>query len=312
MSIVHTHASGKVILLGEHAVVYGQPAIAVPVSQVGVDVTIEVCKTPARVLSEGIGLDEPIDNLPNTHPIKKAIGLFLHETSVGKLGNVMIRIRSSIPVASGLGSGAAVSVALLRALDAHFGAHLDAAKINELAYEVEKIHHGTPSGIDNSVIAYAKPVYYTKGLPIETFIVASPIHLLVADTGVGALTKVAVSDVRYLTQEQPEKFMPLIEKIGDLVRQGRQAMEFGDLPLLGQIMLQDQELLRQLTVSSPELETLIKAAMGAGALGAKLSGGGRGGNMIALVRDQANLASVTESLLSAGARAVYQATVSPS
>src|SRR5690606_29176624 len=107
-----------------------------------------------------------------------------------------IRIRSDIPIASGLGSGAAVSTALARALCALLERELDDAALNTLIYEVEKIHHGTPSGIDNTVIVYERPIYFMRGKPIQPVTIGAPFTLLIGDTGKSASTREAVAGVR--------------------------------------------------------------------------------------------------------------------
>ena len=305
------HANGKVILVGEHAVVYGQPAIAIPVSEVGVSVEIVACDHSSTVEAPGIGLSSALSDLEATHPIRAAIdGFSLAAGSLG-LSNYKIYIHSTIPVASGLGSGAAVSIALLKALNLHFKSNLSIEQINQLAFNVEKIHHGTPSGIDNSVIAFGKPVFYIKGEPIETFFVQRQVNLVIGDTGIPAPTKTAVLDVRKLVEEKPATFQPLINEIGELVRSARISLEAGELDQLGMLMQKDHSLLRQLGVSSPELEILITAAMEAGALGAKLSGGGRGGNMIALVKSEFEIQDISKALLDAGAKAIYHTRITP-
>ncbi|MBI5669915.1 MAG: mevalonate kinase [Chloroflexi bacterium] len=222
--------------------------------------------------------------------------------------DVTIAIQSQIPIASGLGSGAAVSAALARAVCAALGQPLEAAALNEIVYEVEKIHHGTPSGIDNTVIVYEQPVYFVRQRPIETFVIARPFTLLIGDTGLGASTKVTVSDVRRLFETEIERIQPVLENIGRLVAQARQAIETGDLEQLGRLMTRNHGYLRALTVSSPELDRLVQAALDMGALGAKLSGGGRGGNMIALVTPDTQ-ARVQDALLAAGATRVFETVV---
>jgi mevalonate kinase len=212
-----------------------------------------------------------------------------------------IHISSTIPFAAGLGSGAAVSVATIRALSVFLGQPLPEEKISALAYEVEKLHHGTPSGIDNTVITYVRPVYFIKGRPIETFRVGTPFTIVIADTGVLAPTKESVGDVRRLWQAEPARWEKVFDGIGEIVRKARKDIEIGYVAPLGPLMIENHALLQELTVSSPELDRLIGVARRAGALGAKLSGGGRGGNMIALV-DNENATVVAEALISAGAK----------
>ena len=308
--MTQAHANGKVILFGEHAVVYGQPAIAVPVSQVGVTVTLEPISGDSRVISNLIGRDAQVSALPPTDPVKALLAAFSQKTGANPNHGLQIEITSTIPVASGLGSGAAVSIAVLRALNIHFSTNLDQEAVNNLAYEIEKIHHGTPSGIDNSVIAFGKPVYFIKGRQIETLKPAVPLEFLIGDTGINAPTSQSVGDVRVLAQNHPDMIQPLIEQIGQVTRDAKTCIENGSIEKLGKLMDTNHQLLQNLTVSCSELDRLVDAATKSGAIGAKLSGGGRGGNMIALVSPQ-DADKVRQALLGAGAKAVYGTTVTP-
>ena len=278
---------GKIILFGEHAVVYGRPALAVPVRQVYTDVNVSDSDR------EGIWIDAPavklhaeLNTLPSDHPIASAIHNLFFLLRVSPFPNLNIRISSTIPVASGLGSGAAVTIALIRALASHLRHAMEDEEVNAFAYEIEKIHHGTPSGIDNTVITYGKPVYFVKGKPIETFKVGQPFTFVIGDTGIPAPTNESVGEVRRLWLSDTPRFERVFDKIGDVSFSARCAIEAGLYEWLGELMNKNHALLQELTVSSPELDRLVEAARGAGALGAKLSGGGRGGNMIALVKSE--------------------------
>ncbi len=174
-------------------------------------------------------------------------------------------------------------------------------QVNALAYEIEKIHHGTPSGIDNTVITYAKPVYFVKGQPIEIFRVGKPFTIVIGDTGIYALTKESVGDVRRLWEADKQKWEKVFDKIGEIAKKAKEKIENGESKELGELMNQNHALLQEMTVSSPELDRLINAARKAGAWGAKLSGGGRGGNMIALVKPEI-AETVSRSLKEAGAK----------
>ena len=295
-------ASGKIILFGEHAVVYGRPALAVPVTQVHADV--EVVDSPRAgiwIHAPDISLHAELSSLPSDHPIASAIHNFLFACRVSPFPSLDISITSTIPVASGLGSGAAVTIALLRALSSVVYRPLSDKQVNQFAYEIEKLHHGTPSGIDNTVIAYAKPVYFIKGQLIETFTVGSPFTIVIADTGIGALTKESVGDVRKLWEADKPRWEKVFDEVGEIARTAKQKIEHGEWRALGALMDSNHSLLQRLTVSSPELDRLVETARRSGALGAKLSGGGRGGNMIALVEKDA-AAQVAEALTSAGAK----------
>lgn len=304
MPAISASASGKIILFGEHAVVYGEPAIAVPVTQVRAKAIL----VPNPVGSSGeikisapaISIDGELKSLPVDHPIAKAIHLTLENVGISQPPAFNLKISSTIPIAAGLGSGAAITVVLIRAVSLFLGRPLSDEMVNELTFEVEKIYHGTPSGIDNTVVTYGMPVYFVRGRPIEAFTVKKPFCILIGDTGISSPTAVAVGDVRKAWEAQTEKFNQLFKGCGEIALQARQAIESGDVEALGPLMDENQALLMEMGVSSPELESLIATAKDAGALGAKLSGAGGGGNMIALV-DSAEADKIAGSLERAGA-----------
>jgi mevalonate kinase len=220
---------------------------------------------------------------------------------VSPFPNLEIKITSTIPVASGLGSGAAVTVALTRALASHLNYAMTDEAVNAFAYEIEKLHHGTPSGIDNTVVTYARPVYFVKGQPIETFKAGEPFTIVIADTGIPAPTKESVGDVRKLWQANQKHWEKVFDEVADISFAARRVIEEGWIKMLGVLMDENHAWLQQMTVSSPELDHLVETARRAGAMGAKLSGGGRGGNMIALVSPEM-AEEVSLALKEAGAR----------
>jgi len=294
-------APGKVILFGEHAVVYDQPALAVPVTQVEAEVRIDKIFSPGvRINAPNIQLNDKLDSLPPSHPLATTVINTLSALEAGSLSNVSILVRSNIPVASGLGSGTAVSVAIIRALAKHLKKDLTDEQVSALAFETEKLYHGTPSGIDNTVVTYAKPVYFIKGQPIEVLQVQKPFTIVIGDTGVPASTKESVRDVRVQHHKKPERYETLFAAVGSIVRTARQLIENGMPESFGPLMDENHAMLRSMGVSSPELDHLVEAARQAGALGAKMSGGGRGGNMIALVQTR-KAGAVSRALKEAGA-----------
>lgn len=295
----------KVILFGEHAVVYGQPAIAVPVSALRAYAEVEATGKAFRIVAVDLN-DKQID-FDIDDPLAQVARLTLERLDK-PIPQVSLLVKSDIPIASGLGSGAAISTAIVRTLAAYYGVKLPNETINEIVYEVEKIHHGTPSGIDNTVIVYEQAVYFVRGKALETIANAKPFTLLVADTGQSALTKIAVGDLRQLYEADRANIQPLLDGVGALVEKARSAMKQGDILQLGQLMLENHALLQKMTVSSPELDRLVTAAMQAGALGAKLSGGGRGGNMIVLVTEETK-DGVIQALKTAGAVRVFETIV---
>jgi mevalonate kinase len=299
---VKSSAPGKIILFGEHAAVYNRPALAVPVTQVHVDVEVlDSSNKGIWINAPDIDLQDELASLSADHPIGSVIRKLFQNFGISMPPALSISIESTIPVAAGLGSGAAVSVAMIRSLSGHLNLQLTNEQVNELAYEVEKLHHGTPSGIDNTVITYARPVYFIKGKPLETFKAAKPFTIVIGDTGIPAPTKKAVGDVRRLWMRDQYNIESIFNEIAQISLIGRRSIESGKPELLGELMDQNHEFLQTLTVSCPELDHLVEAARKAGALGSKLSGSGRGGNMIALAT-QAKAESVAEALHSAGAK----------
>ncbi len=305
--MIEASAPAKAILFGEHAVVYGQPAIAVPVSDLRVFASVEPNRGGLRIASADLEIPVDIDTESVDNALALTARLVLRELKVPPPA-ITIRIRSEIPIASGLGSGAAVSTALAHALCAHAERTLNDETLNNLIYEVEKIHHGTPSGIDNTVIVYERPVYFVRGQAIERLTIGAPFTLLIGDTGKSASTRAAVASVRELYDDDPDKIQPVLDEIGALVREARHAIEAGNSAAVGKLMSDNHALLQQLTVSSLELDTLVEAANHAGAIGAKLSGGGRGGNMIALVTAE-TCTQVEAALRAAGAVHVFRTEV---
>jgi mevalonate kinase len=309
-------APGKIILFGEHAVVYGRPALAVPVTQVHADVNIAASsRAGIWIDAPDIGLRAELNTLPPDHPIASVIHRFFNNPgsssepggTAGSTG-LEIRITSSIPVASGLGSGAAVSVALIRALASTLDRSASDEEVNRMAYEIEKIHHGTPSGIDNTVITYARPVYFVRGRPVETFTVARRFTLVIGDTGISAPTRESVADVRRLWESDKIGWEDVFDEVGRIAETAKERLENGRPEALGELMNANHALLQKMTVSSPELDELVEAAREAGASGAKMSGGGRGGNMIALAGLE-TASAISAALKEAGARNTIITTV---
>lgn len=308
-------APGKVILFGEHAVVYGHPAIAAPVTLVKATAIVADSAEPGvRLLAPDLGLDALLHNLPETDALAASVIEFQRAARISQLPPLIITVHSTIPIASGLGSGAAITAAIIRALARHLhrGELAEDEQVSRLTYEVEKIHHGTPSGIDNTVVAYGLPVYFERrqsGNLITPFAPRRPLRLLIADTGVRSSTRLVVGHVR----EQWQRDKPLYERIfadcGRIAVDARRAIESGDLSRLGLLMDENHTVLQEMGVSSPELDRLVDAARVGGALGAKLSGAGWGGNMIALIQAE-HEKRVTAALEQAGAKAALASVVS--
>lgn len=311
MALTEATAPAKVILFGEHAAVYGYPAIAVPVSQLRAKAVVQDGKNGVIISLENLRRFYLLEQARKGDPFAMVVHLVQKQLEIKKMPALILTISSDIPIAGGMGSGAATAAALMRALLEHFGQVVTPDLLATLTYEVERLHHGTPSGIDNTVVAYEKPVYFVKRQPqnlIEPFKMGESLRLLIADTGIPSSTKEVVGDVRRQWEAHPSYFEELFSQIGQIVAKARQTLTKGDATQTGFLMNQNHQLLEKMTVSHPKLELLAEQALVAGALGAKLSGAGRGGNLIALITPQTEEA-VQEALWRGGAKQVIATTL---
>ncbi len=299
-------ACGKIILFGEHAVVYGRPALAVPLAQLRARARVE-SQTDAGIVihARELGRSMRLMDGDADHALNAITRLTLQKLGVSSEVNLDIAIESDIPIASGLGSGAAISTAIVRALAAYFHRVLTPDEISALVYETEKIYHGTPSGIDNTVIAYEQPIRFVRRRvgrenEITPFNIARPFPLMIANTGIASPTKITVGDVRRGWERDPARYEELFDAVGAIVENAQDALARGENERLGELMTRNQSVLETIGVSSSEIERLIEAGVRAGAKGGKLSGGGRGGNVIFYVEEE-RAEGVREKLIGAGA-----------
>ncbi len=313
MTTVQASACGKAILFGEHAVVYKQPAIAVPVTEVTATAIIGPLAddTPFTLVAPDLQQQVTLPDAPADDPLAVIVRKTLTQLQQSPPKATCLTLQSTIPLGRGLGSGAAISTAIVRALANFYNQPLSPAEVSALVYEVETLHHGTPSGIDNTVIAFDQPVYFIREQPIQRLRVATPFTLLIADTGRTAATREVVGYVRAQWQQTPELYEAYFAEIGVIAEQARHIIEHGykDEAILGELMNQNQTLLSQMGVSSPQIDHLVQAARQAGVYGAKLSGAGWGGNVIALVESDDQATQVIDALQAAGAVAVIKTTV---
>ncbi|NDJ77598.1 MAG: mevalonate kinase, partial [Chloroflexi bacterium] len=215
MPTLRASAPGKIILFGEHAVVHGQPAIAVPLDAVQVTVSVEPAAPGSGLMVHAPDMDQTLRIdlavTESNEPLHDAVIYPVH-VALQALGcalpDATLTIRSTIPVASGLGSGAALAAALIRALGLACDQPFADEKLNRLVFEVEKRHHGTPSGIDNTVIVFRQPVYFVRGAPPQSFRIPHPFTLLVAGSGHSTPTHLTVSAVRELYHANPDTIGP--------------------------------------------------------------------------------------------------------
>ena len=289
-------AAGKVILLGEHAVVYGRHALAIPIPD-GVTAAVTERESGVVVTIPDWGLRQEIDG--NTSGAGAAIALIMRELGVSGRG-FSIHVRSRLPRAMGLGSSAALAVAIVRAFDAALDLGLDDAQVNALAFACEKLAHGTPSGVDNTIATYATPMLFRNAptLQTEPLTLAEAPPLVVACSGQRGLTRQQVEGVRSRYERSPARYDAVFDEIDALSVAGVRALATADYQSLGTMMNICHGLLNAIQVSTPELESMVSIARAAGASGAKLTGAGGGGSIVALCPDR--VADVMAALETAG------------
>lgn len=270
----------KIILIGEHSVIYGKPAIAIPFHGTSLEVSIKKCKKNHLTCKFFDGnLDETSEDL---FGVKTLIEKFLSFYKIKE--KICVKIDSNIPNERGMGSSAASSVGVARALFKYFEINHNNSDIMYWANVAEKIIHGNPSGIDVNVVLHDKSIYYIKDQEIRLFPINLDAYLIIADTGIKGKTKEALSDVRKLV-ESDKVYEKYIARLGVLSEKAKGLIENNNPKELGKVMNKAHQLLSKLSVSDEELDKMIDISRANGALGAKLTGGGRGGCMIALAEN---------------------------
>jgi mevalonate kinase len=296
-------AHSKLILIGEHAVVHGQPAIAIPFPLIGVETQVE--HVPGSIKLDSSFYHGPLDLVPESlEGIERCVeGTLAHLGLPAK--DLLIRIHSSIPPGKGLGSSASVAISVVRSLFAYAEKSYSKEELLNLANIAETFAHGSPSGIDALTISSKCSIWYEKEKPFDYLALGEDLHFIVADSGRVGDTKTAVESVTNLLKKAPRKIQRKIERIGELTHHAKHALEKAGKNFLGHILDEAQKELEALGVSDAGLNRLIHFAREHGALGAKLTGGGNGGCIIALAQNEVHSRQLAEKLRNYGAQAVW-------
>lgn len=272
-------------MFGEHFVVHGVPGIASAVDSAA-DATVKKAKKGINVADERTGAKgyaekKKLQQLESIERMLKAMNLDPKKTAMD------IWLGGNLPGFSGLGASAASSVAIARAIVEEFNLILSDEKINDVAYEAEKAYAGNPSGIDNTAATFGGLIWFKKNLgsgsnTIEQLSIREPVEIVIGNTGIVANTKAMVAGVGERKEQNPEEYGAIFRQAEELANKGREALEKFDLKQVGELMNENHRLLQEIEVSCKELDYLVDLARKQGAFGAKMTGGGGGGCMLAL------------------------------
>lgn len=297
VAIGHSHA--KIILMGEHSVVYGQPAIALPISKIDLNVTIKERESGIYINSKYyIG---NINGLPNDLlGIKNLIDSILEKLSKEDAAFEMT-IESSIPSERGMGSSAATSVAIVKALYNFFNVTLTKSVLLKLSNIEETITHGNPSGLDTATAGSDNPVWFIRNKVLHEIDFNLDAVLVIADSGIKGRTDIAINYVKQQLANNRSATKKSIKHIGQLVTKARQDIENNNPEELGYLMSENQKELKNLRVSNSKIDELVEIANKNGSLGTKLTGSGLGGCVIALAKNLTDAEAIVSALTKAGA-----------
>ena len=274
---------GKAILFNEHFVVYGVPAIVSAIGNYTVAKVEYIDTSGWKIKDERKATPKYKDDKLDQQ--KESINLMIKKMGLDlSQKGVEITLNGNLYAASGIGASAASCVSIARALSEHFNLNLSDEEINDIGYEGEKGYHGTPSGIDNTASTFGGLIWFEKGEAnvIDRIEIQNPIEIVMGNTGKVADTTKAVAGVKERREKNPEGYQKIFDRSENIAYLAKDALQDEDYRELGKLMDENHKLLQQIEVSSRELDFLVKLARSQGALGAKLTGGGLGGNMIAL------------------------------
>lgn len=302
----------KVILFGEHSVVYGHPAVALPLKNLKMRATVTDCKSSknnengannadSRITLTCLDFTGPLCEIPQRlYSVRTAIKAAL-EFAEWDGQALHITTKADFPPERGLGSSAAAAGAVIRAILDYYNIKAKEKQIFELTQTAERIAHGHPSGLDATATAASWPVRFQHG-KFSRMDINMRAWIILADSGHKGMTRVTVEALRKYLKSQPETVSKLLEELGRLAAEAEYDLANGRAKNMGERMTRAHKILAELGVSTPQLDSLVRTACAHGALGAKLTGGGGGGCVIALAESAEDARKVSAALREAGAQ----------
>lgn len=292
MESVTTISPGKCILFGEHAVVYGYSAIATAISLYS---SCTISKSDHETISvnlenydkiyEFMTLNELASSFPEQFNQIRYLFMSLHNKFNLNFNNIKITLKSSIMPGSGLGSSASTAVALVSAFNEFYGLNLDKQGISEVAFEMEKIVHGSPSGIDNTICTFGNSIIFQNGT-YKFLKMHQDLKFIITDTNIEHDTKLAINEIKTLREEDPKFVNNIFRNIGKLSKAAKRELIKGNKKHVGELMNRNQNYLSSLRLVNQEISKVINTARMFGALGSKLTGAGLGGCVITICKDK--------------------------
>jgi mevalonate kinase len=291
MTVAKGKGYAKVILFGEHFVVYGLPGVAAGLDKC-VEIEAENVKNSQDIVFDDKVFNQKISMKKEPEHVKCRLfnAMFSDEEYVPKEG-IKFTINSTFSPGGGMGYSAALCVAMARAMNLLFSQNWKDEKINAIAYKGECVNHGTPSGIDNTCATYGTTILFEKDLnggknKIRPLKCDSPLYIVLADTGIKHDTKQSVADVKKRKEGNPAEYEKIFLEYKKIIAGAKTALKFGEIEEIGKLMNQNQSLLSEIGVSCSQAEEIIKLANYENAVGAKITGAGNGGNVLVLCRDE--------------------------
>lgn len=293
----------KIILIGEHSVVYGQPAIALPLKDIMTKATVQSQATGQTITSRYF--QGNITEMPASMAGVLKLIDELKEHFAGENDAWELNIESDIPAERGMGSSAATAVAITRAFFDYYRTELTRDELLKWADVEEQITHRSPSGLDAATVSSDSPLWFIKGQAGSQFNLELNATMVIADTGIQGATKEAINAVKSRLKDDPDSTKHILEHLGQLATDTKQVLANDEVMKLGAILNAAQQDLVTLGVSDRSLDHLVSAAIENGAIGAKLTGGGRGGCMFAITHTAMGARKLAAALTNAGAHATW-------